>query len=78
MGEGPWAICDFSGFKVRLSETVQTHDGYRVHRRFVGEEQNRHPQEMVRAKPENTAVPNARPEPVDTYLAPGDVTAAEL
>lgn len=71
-------ICDFSGFKVWASETVKTWDGYRVHHRFVGEEATRHPQDFVRGRAERTAVPDARPEPTDTFLSPGDVTPDDL
>ena len=71
-------ICDMSGFAVWASETVKTWDGFRVHRRFVGEEQSRHPQEMVRPVRDDTSVPDARPEPPDRFLAPGDVTPESL
>lgn len=71
-------LCDYSGFKVWASETVKTWDGFRVHRRFVGEEQSRHPQELVRGRVDNQRVPDPRPEPTDVFLAPGDVSASDL
>lgn len=62
-------ICDFSGFKTWASECVKTWDGYIVHRRFVGSEAQRHPQEFVRAIPDNSSVKNARPDTSAVYLA---------
>jgi hypothetical protein len=58
-----------SGFKVWASETGMTWNGYRVHRRFLGAEYTRHPQDLVRGVPDNTSVPNARPEPTDVFLS---------
>jgi hypothetical protein len=76
---GDWlCICDLSGFKCWASETVQTWNGLRVHRRFVGSETQRHPQELVRGRPDNQAAPWARPEPTDVFLSPGDVTQDDL
>lgn len=71
-------ICDYSGFKVWASECVKTWDGYLVHRRFAGEETRRHPQDLVRGRPERTVAPNARPEPTDTFLSVGQVTPDSL
>lgn len=71
-------ICDFSGFKCWASETVKTHDGFRVMRRFAGEETQRHPQEFVRGRPDDQRVHWSRPEATDTFLAVGDVTADDL
>jgi hypothetical protein len=69
--------CDFSGFKVWASETVLTWNKMRVHRRFVGEEQQRHPQELVRGVPDRQSVPNPRPEPADRFLTVA-ITPADL
>jgi hypothetical protein len=74
----PWVICDRSGFKVRMSETVKAWTGLRVARRFADK---RNPQDAVRAVADRRGaplgVPDARPEPPDAYLA-GPVTAEEL
>ena len=70
----PWVICDRSGFKVRMSETVKEWTGLRVARRFADE---RHPQETARAVADRQAVADARPEPPDAYLA-GPVSAEDL
>lgn len=71
-------VCDYSGMNCWASETVQTWNGYRVHRRFVGQEQQRHPQDLVRGKPDNQSVPWTRPVVADVYLSPGDVTPSSL
>ncbi len=70
--------CDYSGFKCWASDTVKTHDGFRVLARFAGTEQQRHPQELVRSRPDKQSVPWSRPQTTDVFLAPGDVTAADL
>lgn len=76
---GDWrVICDASGFKCWASETVLTWDNKRVLRRFVGEEAVRHPQDLVRGRPDNQGVPWTRPETTDVFLSPGDVTADSL
>ena len=69
-----WVICDRSGFKVRMSETVKEWTGLRVARRFADK---RHPQDQVRAVADRQGVPDARPEPPDAYLA-GHVTPGDL
>jgi hypothetical protein len=71
-------LCDYSGFKVWASETVMTWNGFRVHRRFAGKEQFRHPQDLVRGVNDDPSVKNPRPEPADTFLNPGDVTPSSL
>lgn len=71
-------ICDFSGFQVWRSECVKTWNGLIVHRRFVGEEANRHPQDRVVVRPEHPAVRDARPEAADTFLAVNEVTPGSL
>ena len=76
---GDWrVICDYSGFKCWASETVKTWNGYRVLRRFAGEETQRHPQEFVRGRPDNQRVAWSRPEATDVFLSPGDVTSEDL
>ena len=71
-------ICDYSGFVGYNDEMVRTWNGLYVLRRFVGSESQRHPQDFVRAVPDNQLVPNPRPEPADTFLSPGDVTPSDL
>lgn len=76
---GDWKfVCDFSGFIGWASESALTWDGKRVLRRFLGDEGQRHPQDLVRGRPESTGVAWARPEATDTFLSPGDVSASDL
>lgn len=76
---GDWRfICDFSGFEGWASESALTWDGKRVLRRFLGEEANRHPQDLVRGVPDDAGVPWARPERPDVFLTPGSVTPNDL
>lgn len=76
---GDWrVICDASGFLCWASETVKTWDNKRVLRRFAGEETQRHPQDLVRGKPDDQRVPWARPESADVFLSPGDVSQDDL
>lgn len=73
------AICAFSGFKGWASEMVKTAHGHYVLRCFAGEEMQRHPQERAYvSRPGEGRVPWNRPESADVFLAPGDVTAADL
>lgn len=62
-----WRICDRSGRKVRASQTVKQWDGLIV---AFDEYEDRHPQDFVRGRKDNQAVPDARPEPVDAFLGP--------
>ncbi len=74
-GQSPWAICDRSGFKVRLSDTVKEPiTGFRVARRFADKPRPSDFPQVVR--PERSVVPDARPEPPD--VAVGTVTAEDL
>jgi hypothetical protein len=67
-------ICDRSGFKCWASETVVEWNGLRVLRRFS---EARHPQDFVRATPDDVRVSNPRPEAADSFLS-STVTAADL
>lgn len=73
--QGPWGICDRSGFKVRQSDMVTEWNGLRVAKRFS---EARHPQDFLRARPDDQSVKNARPEQTDVFLAVGDVTPDDL
>jgi hypothetical protein len=68
-------ICDASGFKFPLEQLVRQWDGAMVHPRFLDQ---RHPQDFVRAKPDNQVLRNPRPEATDVFLEAGDVTPADL
>jgi hypothetical protein len=61
----PQALDPASGFKVPHSELVRQWDGEYVSRRFVDK---RNPQDLIRARPDNSLLDNAQPEPADTFL----------
>lgn len=67
-------ICDLSGFKGKLSDSVVMWDGKRVLKRFS---EPRHPQDFVRAVRDDQTVPNARPEAADVFIS-SPITAADL
>ncbi|MBA4754558.1 MAG: hypothetical protein H2050_06990 [Sphingobium sp.] len=71
---GPNAICDASGFKVKLSALVRQWDGALVDRRFVD---RRNPQDFVRGVPDKQALPYSRPETPDNFLV-GTVRPEDL
>lgn len=60
------AIDPASGFKVPLENLVKQWDGELIDYRFVD---RRNPQDFVRGVPDNMALPYARPEPPDIYVA---------
>lgn len=71
----PWVICDVCGFKYRMSDTKKRWDNLRVcHADF----ETRHPQDFVRGRMDRQRVVDARPQPVDVFIAPGDVTVDDL
>ncbi len=57
-----YCICDLSGKKVLMSETVKTWDGLRVYRPFW---YPKHPQLSLRAIPDRMAVQDGRSRPLD-------------
>lgn len=64
---GPNFICDFSGFKLKLSDGVYNWDGAFVGRQFVD---RRNPQDFVSGRPDRSSLPVARPEVPDTFVDP--------
>lgn len=73
---GAVAICDASGFKVKLAALVKQWDGAMVDRRFVD---RRNPQDFVRGVPDRQDLPYARPESPDVFIDPFDpVTPNDL
>lgn len=62
---GPIAICDASGFKVKLSALVKQWDGAMVDKRFVD---RRNPQDFVKGVPDRQDLPYARPEGPDVFI----------
>lgn len=61
------AICDVCGFKFKASELRRRWDGYMV---CSSDYEQRHPQDLIRLKPDRQAVPWARPESPDTFRVP--------
>jgi hypothetical protein len=62
----PQAIDPASGFKVPLRNLVKQWDGELIDYRFVDK---RNPQDFVRGVRDNQALPYARPEVPDTFMA---------
>lgn len=62
----PVAIDPVSGFKVPLSSLVKQWDGEMVYAPFCD---RRNPQDFVRGKAEKIALPFARPETPDIFVA---------
>ena len=66
-------ICQVSGFKAKAGELIERYDGLMVLPQFW---ESRHPQDMVRTKPDRTYGAQ-RPEPADTFVststAPSDL-----
>lgn len=61
-----YVICDLSGHKIYMSDSVKTWDGLRVDKRYW---YPRHPQLDVRAIPERSmAVIDGRPEQPDVFV----------
>lgn len=69
----PNAICDRTGFKVKMSDTVKQWDGARVRRQSVD---RRNPQDFVRGVPDGRPVRDARPEAPDEAV--GIITPNDL
>lgn len=69
------AICDCCGFKVKQSALRKRWDGAMV---CSADWEPRHPQDMVKARPERSVVKDARPEPAPRFLGSNEITAADL
>lgn len=70
-----YRICARCGFRLRASQTRRTWDGLYV---CVPDFETRHPQDFVRGRKDQQAVPDPRPEPLDNLIGPltTTVTAA--
>lgn len=62
----PQAIDPRSGFKVPLSNLVREYTGELIDKRFVD---RRNAQDFVRGRADKVALPHARPEPPDVFMA---------
>ena len=68
-------ICDRSGFKIRSSDSRREWNGSIVHKHFF---EPRHPQDLVKGKPDKQNVINPRPESADHFLGANEVTSDDL
>jgi len=73
---GNWnAMCDVCGFKFKTSELRRRWDGYMV---CEADYEQRHPQDLIRLRPERQAVPWARPPATDTFVTVAPVDPDSL
>jgi len=68
-------ICDRTGKKVKASQTRKQWNNL-----IVREEswEPRHPQDLIRSKPDHQQVPDPRSEQEDVFLATNEVKAEDL
>ena len=65
---GSWnVICDRCGFKFKNDELRDEWTGFKVCKECW---EPRHPQDLLRSKPEKISVPWTRPEPADVSVGP--------
>jgi len=69
------AICDVCGFKFKGSELRKRWDGYMV---CPDDYEQRHPQDLIKLKPERQAVPWARPQQQDQFVVVAPVDPNSL
>ena len=69
------AICDVCGFKHKQSQLRKRWDGAMV---CDKDWEHRHPQDMIRPRPEVQHVQNARVEPAPRYLSANEVQPGDL
>ena len=69
------ALCDSCGFKFKASELRRRWDGFMV---CSDDFEERHPQDLIRLRPERTALPWARPYPTDTFVTPAPADGSSL
>jgi hypothetical protein len=69
------AICDVCGFKHKASQLRKRWDGAMVCR---ADFELRHPQDMIKARPERNNVKDARPEPEHRFLGSNEITSDDL
>lgn len=69
------AICDVCGFKYKQSQLRKRWDGAMT---CDADWESRHPQDMIKARPERNNVKDARPEPTHRFLAVGEITKDDL
>lgn len=70
-----WVRCDRTGFRVLASDTRMEWNGLRVRKQSW---EARHPQDTIRARPDDPSVPNPRSGGEDRFLATNEVSASDL
>jgi hypothetical protein len=73
---GNWnAICDVCGFKYKDTELRKRWDGLMV---CPSDYEQRHPQDLIRSKPDKQAPLWARPEADDVFVTPAPADPSKL
>ena len=69
------AICDVCGFKKKQSQLKKRWDGAMV---CSEDWESRHPQDMIKARPERNNVKDARTEPEHRFLGSNEISSDDL
>lgn len=69
------AICDVCGFKHKQSQLRKRWDGAMVCQK---DWEPRHPQDLIRPRPERQHIQNARVEPAPRFVEASEITADDL
>jgi hypothetical protein len=69
------AVCDVCGFHMHQSKLKKRWDNAMVCTQCW---EPRHPQDLIKARPETNNVKDARTEPAYRFLAVGEITADDL
>lgn len=73
---GNWnALCDVCGFKFKANELRKRWDGFMV---CEADYEERHPQDLIRIRPERQAAPWVRPVPDAQYVTVAPVDPDSL
>ena len=73
---GDWnAICDVCGFKFKGSELRRRWDGFMV---CSADYEQRHPQDLIRSRPEKQSAPWVRPPAVNQFVTVAPVDPDSL
>lgn len=70
-----YIICDRCGFKTPRSKARRTWDNLLV---CPHDFEQRHPQDLIRTRPDQQAVAEPRSEAADSFLGDNDVIASDL
>ncbi len=73
---GSWnRICDRTGFKIKAEDTRKEWNNLIVRKESW---EPRHPQDLIRSKPDHQQVPDPRTPQPDVFLATNEVKAEDL